>query len=418
MSGGAHLLIEQAPGQTRALHLVGDRVIEAWHDFDHDPDRTGSVHAVRVDRVFAAQNRAMATLADGDSVSIRTTRHDSLTPGATAIITIIAARRETKPWQAVTGARLAGQTLVLLPGEAGVARSRQMTDPPSEAALAALESCLEATPGFGVILRRHAGQADDLAGQADALMTAWRKGQTDLAGQMGLAGQGAPGCLFDPGGVAGRVALENPYLQAKPIGADAAEDFASRWDEMILDATRSGVPLAGGGVMWIEPTRALTAIDLDSGGGDLGALFTAAPDAIAHHLRLRQIGGLVAVDLPRGSAAMMRRFDAALEAALARDPCHPDRLGRTRGGVIEIRIPHGRPGPGDWAADSVAVGALSALRAVSLRPQLAVPRIECPPLMADWLRGPGAAAMAALDRPVELVVSSETATATLIETRV
>ena len=414
MSGGAHLLIEQAPGQTRALHLVGDRVIEAWHDFDHDPDRTGSVHAVRVDRVFAAQNRAIATLANGEAVSIRTTRHDSLTPGAIAIITIVAARRETKPWQAVTGARLASQNLVLLPGETGVARSGQMTDPPSEAALAALDDCLAATPGFGVILRRHAGRAEDndLAGQAGALMTAWQKGQT------GLAGTGAPGCLFDPGGVAGRVALETPHLQATAIGPDGAEDFASRWDEMILDATRSGVPLAGGGVMWIEPTRALTAIDLDSGSGDLGALFTAAPDTIANHLRLRQVGGLIAVDLPRGSAAVMRRFDAALEAALARDPRHPDRLGRTRGGVIEIRIPHGRPGPGDWAADSVAVGALSALRSVSLRPQLAVPRIECPPLMADWLRGPGTAAMAALDRPVELVVSSEAKTATLIETRV
>ena len=64
MSGGARVLIEQAPGQTRALHLDGDRVVESWHDFRHDPDRTGSVHAVRIDRVFAAQNRATATLVD------------------------------------------------------------------------------------------------------------------------------------------------------------------------------------------------------------------------------------------------------------------------------------------------------------------------------------------------------------------
>ena len=87
MSGGARVLIEQAPGQTRALHLDGDRVVESWHDFRHDQDRTGSVHAVRIDRVFAAQNRATATLADGTPVSVRTTRHDSLTAGGMAVIT-------------------------------------------------------------------------------------------------------------------------------------------------------------------------------------------------------------------------------------------------------------------------------------------------------------------------------------------
>ena len=68
-----------------------------------------------------------------------------------------------------------------------------------------------------------------------------------------------------------------------------------------------------------------------------------------------------------------------------------------------------------WAADRVAVDALAALRAISLRPQLASPRLECRPDIADWLRGPGAAALASLDRKVELVVSSDAGPATLIE---
>ena len=184
---------------------------------------------------------------------------------------------------------------------------------------------------------------------------------------------------------------------------------------MIEEATRTDVPLAGGGVMWIEPTRALTAIDLDSGRGDLAALFADAPDAVARQLRLRQTGGLVAVDVPRASSSSGRIFDEALDSALGRDPRSPERIGRTRGGVTEIRIAHGRPGPGMWAADSMAVDALAALRAIALRPQLASPRLECPPETADWLRGPGAAALASLDRKVELVVSSGVSTATLIE---
>ena len=411
MSGGERVLIEQAPGQTRALHLAGERVVESWHEFDHDPDRTASVHAVKVERVFTGQNRAAATFADGTPVSVRTTRHDNLKPGAVAVITVTAAPRETKPWQAVIGPRLAGPNLILLPGDDGLAQSSRMTSPPSDAALAALRAFLGTAAGFGVILRRHAGNADDLAGEAAKMIAAWRAGHT------GRTATDGPGCLFDPGGLAARIAIQSPHVEIEAVSASNAEEFDTRWDEMVAEATRTDVALAGGGVMWIEPTRALTAMDFDSGAGTLDALFADAPQAIASHLRLRQLGGLVSVDLPRAAPAATRRLDAALDAALACDARHPERLGRTRGGVIEIRAPYGRPGPGAWASDTAVTGALSVLRQLALRPQIAVPRIQCPPKTADWLRGAGAAAMAALDRPVELVVSSQAETATLIEDR-
>ena len=237
------------------------------HDFRHDPDRTGSVHAVRIDRVFAAQNRATATLADGTPVSVRTTRHDSLTAGGMAVITITAAPRETKPWQAVTGPRLAGPTLVLLPGQGGIAQSARMTSPPADIALDALQDCLDGAAGFGVILRRNAGAAGDLAGDAAALIAAWQAGQT------GQREEDGPGCLFDPGGLAARIAVQSPHLEIEAVSTGNAEEFGARWDDMIATTTRADLPLAGGGVMWIEPTRALTAIDFDSGTGPPDALF-------------------------------------------------------------------------------------------------------------------------------------------------
>jgi len=411
MSDDERVLIEQAPGQTRALHLAGQRVVEAWHDFAHDPDRMASVHVVRIDRVFTGQNRATATLADGTPISVRTTRHDSLSPGAIAIVTITAAPRETKPWQAVIGPRLAGRNLVLLPGEDGIAQSSKMTVAPSEATLNALRAVFAAHTGFGAILRRHAGSAGDLAGEANKLIATWQAGHT------GRTAADGPGCLFDPGGLATRIAVQSPHLQIEAVSSGDAEEFDALWDGMVGEATRTDLPLAGGGVMWIEPTRALTAIDFDSGTGTLDALFADAPQAVATHVRLRQLGGLVSIDLPRAAPAVTRRLDATLDSALLHDLRHPERLGRTRGGVIEIRAPHGRPGPGDWAADAVVTSALSVLRQLALRPQIALPRIECPLATADWLRGPGTAAMAALDRPVELVVSSQATTATLFGDR-
>ena len=406
MSDDARILIGTSPGQSRALYLVDGQVVEAWHDFHHDPDLTGRVYRVRTDRVFPAQNRATATLEDGTAISVRTTRHDRLKAGETATVTLVAAPREAKPWQAVTGARLAGKNIVLLPGGEGIASSQRMIQPLAAPVMKALQSMIEDAPGYGVILRRHAGASEDLAGEAAALVAAWRAGLRDVEGT---------DCLFDNGGLGARIAVQEPHLPQDLVGPDGAGDFDALWDRMIDESTRSDIPLAGGGVMWVEPTRALTAIDLDSGSGDLAALFTAAPQAIARQLRLRQTGGLVAVDVPRASPAAGRGFDEALEHALARDPRSPERIGHSRGGMTEIRIAHGRPGPAMWAADRVAVDALAALRAISLRPQLASPRLECRPDTADWLRGPGAAALASLDRKVELVVSSDAGPATLIE---
>ena len=406
MSGDARILIGTSPGQSRALYLVDGQVVEAWHDFHHDPDLTGRVYRVRTDRVFPAQNRATATLEDGTAISVRTTRHDRLKAGETATVTLVAAPREAKPWQAVTGARLAGKNIVLLPGGEGIASSQRMIRPPAAPVMKALQSMIEDAPGYGVILRRHAGASEDLAGEAAALVAAWRAGLRDVEGT---------DCLFDSGGLGARIAVQEPHLPQDLVEPDCAGDFDALWDRMIDESTRSDILLAGGGVMWVEPTRALTAIDLDSGSGDLAALFTAAPQAIARQLRLRQTGGLVAVDVPRASPVAGRGFDEALEHALARDPRSPERIGHSRGGMTEIRIAHGRPGPAMWAADRAAVDALTALRSISLRPQLVSPRLECLPDTADWLRGPGAAALASLDRKVELVVSSDAGPATLIE---
>ena len=121
MAGGRHALIDNGPGQTRALLMDDATVIEAWQDQAHEPDLTDSVHRVRVDRVFMAQGRATARLADGAPVSVRLGRRDPVKAGHMATITIVAAPREGKPWQAVVGARLVGPDLVLLPGGSGIA---------------------------------------------------------------------------------------------------------------------------------------------------------------------------------------------------------------------------------------------------------------------------------------------------------
>ena len=136
--------------------------------------------------------------------------------------------------------------------------------------------------------------------------------------------------------------------------------------------------------------------------------------AIARALRLRQIGGLVAIDLPRAKPPVMRRVRDDLDMALAAIPRSPEILGQTRGGVLECRLAYGHPFPTDLGG-RMASEVLGVLRQIAWRPTMAAPAIEISPAMADWLDTEGGPALAALDRPVRRIVLSGATVPGLVE---
>ena len=291
MTGGAwRILHEASPGQQRALLYHGERICEAWHHFDHAPDLTGSVHKLRIDRVFAKLGRATARLDDGTPVSIRVAARDEVRAGGLATITISSAPRDGKPWQAVVGARLVGRDVILLPGETGIAESRQLESPPDDDVKARIAALCAAPPGFGVILRRTAGDGVDLPACVAAQIDEWRRDARQPA---------VTGCVYHGGDLRTRIGRAVPGVGIEAVAHDQSDAFDADWDEVVASTGQPEVGLAGGGRLWIEPTRALTAIDADSGDGSMAALLAEAPEAIAIQLRLRQCTGLVAIDMPR-----------------------------------------------------------------------------------------------------------------------
>ncbi len=120
MTSAVSLFHEKAPGQDRLVFLgPDDEILEIWFDALHRPNLMGSVHQARIDRVFLSQNRAMASLKNGEVISLRLRKNDRrlVIVGATLPVTIVAAPRHGKPWQAVVGARLVTDKMVLLVGE-------------------------------------------------------------------------------------------------------------------------------------------------------------------------------------------------------------------------------------------------------------------------------------------------------------
>jgi hypothetical protein len=102
---------------------------------------------------------------------------------------------------------------------------------------------------------------------------------------------------------------------AQSLGARIVPHFDG-WDELWAEAMQQGLAFAGGSLT-LEPTAALTAIDID---GTLApkALALVAVPAIARAIRRFDLSGSIVIDFPSPDAkAERRQIDIALAQALA-----------------------------------------------------------------------------------------------------
>lgn len=264
---------------------------------------------------------------------------------------------------------LAGCRLVYLPGGTRVAVSRLIGDEGERDRLAGTATAL-AQPGEGFVVRTAAEGAsgEDLARDAAWLRAAWREVEAarlttrspallhiepepveralrDLA----VADVEAIRIDDDAGFARARAYLRRAAPAAEPLLAlhrGPAALFEAAGIEDALDSALSPrIGLPSGGSIVIEPTEALTVIDVNSGsltGPAEAALHTnlEAAAEVARQIRLRNLGGLIVVDFismdgPDGDASWVRVL-AELEQALSRDRVRVRLIGRTTGGLVEI----------------------------------------------------------------------------------
>jgi ribonuclease E len=176
----------------------------------------------------------------------------------------------------------------------------------------------------------------------------------------------------------------------------------TKLDAAIEDALARTAPVEGGGALTIEPTAALVAIDVDAGGragsGDperfaLDLNIAAAYEA-ARQIRLRGLGGIVAIDFVSMRAkAHTKQLDDGVRAAFASDPWNVQFGGLSRFGVYEVSRAQLRTPLHEQMRDadgrlSVETVALMALRAIERGARAATGRqIACTvaPEVKTWL---------------------------------
>ncbi len=162
------------------------------------------------------------------------------------------------------------------------------------------------------------------------------------------------------------------------LARSADAQTRAKLDALIEDSLARTAPIAGGGVLTIEPTAALVAIDVDAG-GRIGSpdperfaldLNIAAAQEAARQIRLRNLGGLIAIDFVSMRAkSHHKQLEDAVREAFAGDPWSVQFGGLSRFGVYDLaraqlRTPlheQMRDADGRLNAETIALMALRAI---------------------------------------------------------
>lgn len=378
------LLIDAVPGETRLALLENGTVADVWIDRDGNRSRVGDMCLGRIEAVETSLEAAFVTLPDGPPGYLPLKHMTALTPpaphaprrverlvqeGETVLVQITRDRVDEKGPVLTTRISLPGRLLVYQPGRADNVVSGRLHDGTERKRLLHLGRGLSTDiPGGGFIIRTRAeGAAQEaLRAEARALATTWAEIENRAA-------HGAPPARLAPAPdvlsnvVRDRIDAGIPVivddhalvprvkaavaaygLPAPPIKVHngATPLFEQEGVEDAIDAALAPrLTLPDGSWIAIDPTEALTAIDVNSGGHDQErdknqtALNTdlAAVPLIARHLRLRDIGGMIVIDfITAEDKAHRAQVVQALKDALKADPAPTIVLGWTRMGLVEM----------------------------------------------------------------------------------
>lgn len=270
------------------------------------PLAPGAICRATVDRQMKGQGGVFVRLPGEERGFLREVK--GLSPGQSVICQVTGGAEPGKALPVSLRVLFKSRLAIVTPGAPGLNVSRRVRDPQLREDLAALAGVVMQGSDMGLILRSACEGSED--GEIVEDIAAMR----DLAEAVMADTSGAPELLVDAPG---------PHEEAWRDWADPVPDeviTGEMADHGVLEAIDAllapHVPLPGGAHMMIEPTRALIAVDVNTGndGSPAASLKAniAAARELPRQLRLRGLGGQVTVDF----APMPKRDRATLEQQL------------------------------------------------------------------------------------------------------
>jgi ribonuclease G len=356
------ILVASEPDRYRAAAVAKGTLVDAMSVGRSDIGTPGSVYLGRVVRRAAGMNAAFVEIGL-DRPAFLNLGKDTPGEGKAIAVQMVEEASGDKAARVSTRIALEGRFVVLLPRDKGVAPSRRLDAAVARRLTDLARPLLEA--GEGIVVRAAGAHAspDQIATELATLRALWQSIDAKLAGTPPACAHaehglrrilctfgGAPSATFSfTDAAAARTAQRlaatiAPDLAKRIVVAEEGNGLFDRHGvaDALATAEDSEVALPSGGRLTIEATRALTAVDVDSGAGSTAAEAALATNIeaageVARQLRLRELGGPVVVDFIRmqrkGDHEKVRR---RLAEAVASDRMGVQLLGWTPGGLFEL----------------------------------------------------------------------------------
>lgn len=286
-----------------------------------------------VDRPMKGQGGVFVRLPDGMGFLRQVS---GLAPAQKVIVQVSGATEPGKAVPVTLRVLFKSRLAIVTPGAPGLNVSRRIRDDDLRAELQDLAGAAMAgvDPGFGLIVRSAAETADADAVSDD--IAAMRDLAVAVMGDL----DGGPELLVEAPG-AQDIAWRDWSDPAPDEVDDSPGSFARHGVADMLDALMSPEVLLAGGSMVIEPTRALVAVDVNTGNdgtpaAGLKANIAAARD-LPRQLRLRGLGGQITVDFAPMPKKDRGTLEQVLRAAFKADGAEATLAGWTPLGCFEIQ---------------------------------------------------------------------------------
>jgi Ribonuclease G/E len=305
---GRAVILDDYLGRQAAALVVDGRLEDLLIDPPDDRPLPGAIYRAVADRPMKGQGGLFVKLPDG-SGWLRGS--DGIAAGKPLIVQVTGPAEGAKAVPVTARCLFKSRFAIVTPGAPGLNISRRIRDEATRATLTALaeDGMGGADPAMGLILRSACWDAETAAVAED--ITAMR----GLAEAVMADLTGGPELLVEGAG-AHETAFRD-WLDPEPDAVEADPGaFATHGVDAMIDALRRPQVALDGGNMLIETTRALVAVDVNTGAdtspaAGLKANIAAARD-LPRQLRLRGLGGQVVVDF----APMPKRDRGILDQVL------------------------------------------------------------------------------------------------------
>ncbi|WP_299950479.1 ribonuclease E/G [uncultured Ruegeria sp.] len=330
---GRTIILDHIQGREAAALMV-DGVLD---DFliAADAPAPGTIYRARADRPVKGQGGMFLSTPDGPAF-LRQVK--GLAPGAMLLVQVTGYAEPGKAIPVTNRILFKSRHAIVTPEAPGLNISRRIRDDDKRDQLLEIAHDQMGDSAHGLILRSccQEADADEIAEDISAMLALAEQVLSDTGTEPEVLSEG-----------------DGPHILAWRDWTDPAEVATAPGgfeDYGVLDAldTAQGIsqPLSGGGHVYIQPTRALIAVDVNTGSDSSLAAGTKANFACAkvlpRALRVRGLGGQITLDLAPMPKKDRKGFESALRAAFKSDPDETILAGWTPLGHFELQRKRGR----------------------------------------------------------------------------